>query len=150
MSATATQGAPSVPPPTHKNKSLQGRSLWRPKLKEVAKQCDSCPFRDGNDKEFGEYLTKLRNSFGFVGPAKPFDILYARRQVTSERRFSGDFACHHTAYHPDMTPRDPSEHRQCPGASKLFRELLAQRSVNAAHVPQSAKPAPTLETIHHK
>lgn len=30
-----------------------GRQLFLPKYRELAEQCASCPFKDGNDKEWG-------------------------------------------------------------------------------------------------
>ena len=98
-----------------------GRQLFRPKLKELPEQCASCPFKDGNDKEWGDVHKRLAAASGVE---KPLDPRISRWKVRDEiiNGFSGDFFCHGTAYNYDMTRRPMSEARQCPGATKLFVE----------------------------
>jgi hypothetical protein len=95
---------------------FQARKLWRPKLKEVAKQCSSCPFRIGNDKEFGAIVSKLKGK-----KASRSLIAHTRLEVRMELEHTGDFACHYTVYYDDMTMRPLTERRQCLGASAIFR-----------------------------
>lgn len=95
------------------------RKCWRPKLKELPEQCISCPFRTGNDKEFGEIVAKLRAAHGLPAPTKA-DVGFTRINLRLELKHSGDFICHGTAYTPAMAQRDPSCHRQCPGATAYF------------------------------
>lgn len=102
------------------------RSLWRPKLRELKEQCASCPFRKGNDVEFGGIVKKLLAKGGvpmtedFVPP--PQAIQNSRRLIKADLKHSGDFACHHTAYDAEMNLKPDAERRQCPGASKWFKE----------------------------
>ena len=101
-----------------KKPTPNSRSLWRPKLPEVP-QCVSCPFRAGNDKEFGEIVAKLQRLP--LAAIPPFLIWHARMRIKEDLKFSGDFICHGTAYHKDMTRRPMKEARQCPGATEFFR-----------------------------
>lgn len=96
------------------------RDLFLPKLPELAEQCPSCPFRSGNDLEFGEIIRKLCAS----GNVKfsPAVVRRARASITDEAKHVGDFSCHHTAYRDDMSLKDVREHRQCPGATRAFKE----------------------------
>jgi len=53
--------------PTRKGKEAElknPRALWLPKLKELPEQCASCPFREDNDREFGEVMQRLADSRG--------------------------------------------------------------------------------------
>lgn len=98
------------------------RSLWRPKRPEVKEQCASCPFREGNDAEFGAVLEKIARSHGNTTTITPAVIQHARLKVIADLQFSGDFVCHHTVYGPGMDEkRDPEERRQCKGATAFFR-----------------------------
>lgn len=102
---------------------------WLPRRPECAAQCPSCPFRQGNDKEFGEIMSKLRTRFGLSPKITRSQIAFARFTAMKDVRKAGDFACHLTAYSSDMqTMRCPSEQRQCPGATTLYRE--AQKKVS--------------------
>ncbi len=96
------------------------RALWQPKLPEVAKQCASCPFRIGNDKEFGEVITRLRCRFGMSEKVRRADIQHARLRVRIDSEH-GDFVCHHTAYDGEMEDRPHTDYRQCAGATQAFR-----------------------------
>lgn len=99
---------------------LAYRQLFRPKLKELSEQCASCPFRNKNHKAWTAVVNRLAEASG-VEPNSP---LIARAMIRGEASRFGDFICHCTAYNPDMTLRDPSEHRQCPGATEWFRTHL--------------------------
>lgn len=96
---------------------LKGRSLFRPKHKEVNEQCVSCPFRAGNDKEFGKILDKLAELHG----VKRNSTKFSRLMVLQEATINGEFVCHYTAYNTDWSSKDQSEHRQCVGATQWFK-----------------------------
>jgi hypothetical protein len=100
--------------------SQNPRRLWRPKTAECEKQCPSCPFLRGNNKEFGEVVSKLRR-MAQMPPPKPIDIHFARTAIEDDLQFSGDFLCHSTVYTEDMKLRPEEDRRQCPGATKFFR-----------------------------
>lgn len=93
------------------------RLLWRPKFKPLPEQCASCPFRKGNDKEFGEVMQRLANS---VGMDVKNNVRESRRRVLADAENTGDFMCHGTVYTKDMERRPQSDYRQCPGASAHF------------------------------
>jgi hypothetical protein len=101
---------------------MNPKLLWKPKLEELPESCRSCPFRANNNKEFGEVVTRLRNSFGMKGKASKMDIAFARFGIYDDVKKSGDFICHGTTYNVDMTRKDCSNHRQCAGATKYYRE----------------------------
>lgn len=84
-------------------------------------QCPSCPFAKGNDKEFGAVMTKLARAHGEENPV-PLSV--SRAMVRMEiSNMGGDFVCHFTAYNiDDMSLKPRTEHRQCPGATKWFKE----------------------------
>ena len=107
---------------------MNPRDLWKPKRPE-AKQCASCPFRKDNDAQFGAVLTKLRKKAGIKRQIKPVDIAFARYQVQKDVEAFGDFICHATAYGPKMEPHPPNspDERQCPGATKYYKELGEKR-----------------------
>lgn len=112
-----------TPPP--KNPRLQ----FRPKLRELKEQCVSCPFRDGNDKEFGAICSKLVGG-GTKKKVTKAQVAKARAQIRDEATRLGDFACHCTVYDADMNLKPHSERRQCPGATKHFiaaGEAMAQK-----------------------
>lgn len=92
------------------------RKMWRPKLPEMPEQCVSCPFRSGNDKEFGEVISRLQKG----QPATTGQILHARVQLKIETSQFGDFSCHQSAYDKKMKVKPHREHKQCPGASANF------------------------------
>lgn len=93
------------------------RELWRPKFKMLPEACASCPFRDHNDKEFGEKVRSLAEAAGVENPATVHE---ARGRIKSEVEMNGDFICHGTAYDPKMGVRPSSEFRQCPGAAAHY------------------------------
>jgi hypothetical protein len=104
------------------SKKFNPRSLWLPKRKEVCKQCASCPFKEGNDREFGVVAGKL------LLKAKPTkaQIKKVRDNVKADlaRMGSGDFICHMTVLDindPYGKKKPESEHRQCAGATKFWR-----------------------------
>lgn len=104
------------------------RLLFKPKLKVLAKQCVSCPFGACNDFEFGDVLNKLRAAEG-LAPVSSWDkiamAVEAKKKITEETRFRGDFACHHSVYDSTgdkLVKKDPKQHRQCPGALKNYRK----------------------------
>lgn len=97
------------------------RQLWRPKLKEVEAQCASCPFRKGNDTEFGAVIQKLRDKIGMPGKVTKSCVDHSRKAIRIELQSSGDFACHHAAYDNDMNERPRTELRQCKGATMFFK-----------------------------
>jgi hypothetical protein len=100
------------------------RALWQPKFPAVAKQCASCPFRIGNDKEFGEVIRRLRVKFGMPSKVHAEDIRHARFCVRMDAEH-GDFVCHHTAYDGEMNNRPVTDYRQCAGATEAFRARVA-------------------------
>lgn len=105
-----------------KKPSPPRRIGWRPRRPEVPEQCASCPFRTGNDAEWRAVVEKLRARLGLEGPATATILRAGRYQVAQDvLGGSGEFACHHTVYDARMDLRDPREHRQCPGASRLYR-----------------------------
>ena len=106
-----------------------GRELFRPKLPELKEQCPSCPFRDGNNAEFGAVVARLRRSFGDDTPVTPFDIGYARIEGRKTAMLTGDFVCHCTAYDKDGKLKPRTEHRQCPGATAMYRSLPGPQDV---------------------
>ncbi len=93
----------------------QLRQIWTPKREEMREQCASCPFREGNDAEFGAVMRKLAKANGV---RTRVDVGGARFMVHREVEQMGDFICHQTAYDKDMKLRDASEHKQCPGATR--------------------------------
>lgn len=101
---------------------MNHRALWRPKRRE-AEQCASCPFLDGNNKEFSAVVNAIKTAAG-MELKEGQDVAGARRSVRLEvlgRNGQGDFICHATAYGPGMKLRDPSEFRQCPGATAAWK-----------------------------
>lgn len=98
------------------------RQLWRPKREEVAQQCASCPFRHGNDAEFGIIVSKLLGH-----PAGQEDIQMTRLKIWHDLRHTGDFMCHCTVYTADMTLRPEADFRQCQGATQAFRNTTFRK-----------------------
>lgn len=96
-------------------RATNSRTMFRPKLPERPRQCASCPFRDGNDREFGEVVDRLASSVGVLP-----DVAETRRRVRLEANIMGDFACHETAYDGAMKLRAMEHRRQCPGATRHF------------------------------
>lgn len=88
-------------------------------------QCLSCPFRKGNDAEFGAFMAKIRKLNNVPEPKtegdKFFATFFARDKVHKDIATLGDFLCHHTVYTPEMQMTDQEQWRQCPGASVAFR-----------------------------
>lgn len=97
------------------------RRFWTPKLKPCGEQCASCPFRAGNDAEFGAVVAKLKKKAGVTGPVTTEEIEHARKQVKDDLLHTGDFACHGTVYHDDMSLKEPGGRRQCPGATAFWK-----------------------------
>lgn len=103
--------------------ALKARQLFRPKLPELPTQCVSCPFLEGNDPEWRGLIRRLcakaeTVNLGAVSAHR------ARALIHGEATMNGEFACHNTVYTPEMEMRDRKEHRQCPGATKWFKEHL--------------------------
>ncbi len=48
------------------------------------------------------------------------EVAGARRQLLIEASQRGDFSCHQSAYDADMNVKPYREHRQCPGAAKVY------------------------------
>ena len=102
---------------------------WTPKRPEVPAQCASCPFRVGNDKEFGEVLQRLKDKEA-GGPAPKVtkrDIGFARLQIWGDTHGWGDFYCHGTVYTPEMQQRPVGEWMQCKGAADAHRNRRAKK-----------------------
>lgn len=97
--------------------------MFKSQREECKEQCLSCPFRFGNNTEFGEILHRLKKKFG--GPLMPRptakEITSARIMVMKDTEVRGDFSCHLTVYDKDMTEKPPAQWRQCPGATKWHR-----------------------------
>ena len=98
------------------------RDLWMPKRPELGQQCVSCPFRRGNDAEFGVIVERLNEHFGADGTVEQ-----VRFAVQYDAERNGDFACHLTAYTETMDERPDHERRQCPGATAVFKAAGAGR-----------------------
>lgn len=96
------------------------RQFFLPKLPELQEQCPSCPFREGNHEEFGGIVRKLCKVEG--KSYHPGRTELARAIIREDAESFGDFACHHTVYNDDMSLKDLRERRQCPGATKWFKE----------------------------
>lgn len=104
-----------------------GTKCWVPKLSEMPEQCSSCPFRIGNNEEFGKIVERLRKKHGVKGRMTNMHVFHARMMIMEDlkRIGSGDFICHSTVYDPSMAARSPGEHKQCPGATAWFRSNCA-------------------------
>lgn len=100
------------------------RALWHPRAPELTVQCASCPFRKGNNAEFGAVLNRIRTKAGMKGECSKRDVGKARLQVMVDVMDRGDFICHGTAYDAQMNQRPVTEFRQCPGATKFHRGKL--------------------------
>lgn len=101
--------------------------LFIPKREELKEQCKSCPFREGNDLDFGDVLNKLRVSAGKKS-LRGWDVVsmavQAKEQIREEVRLNGEFICHHTAYDASgdkLVNKKSESFRQCPGATKHHR-----------------------------
>lgn len=101
---------------------MSHKILFQPKYPEVAAQCASCPFRFGNNEEFGAILNKLEKSCGLPGKVTKKQITQARIRIMSDVGSRGDFMCHLSAYTPEMKQRPRTEWRQCAGATRHYRE----------------------------
>lgn len=97
------------------------RQFWMPRLRPMEQQCASCPFKDGNDKEFGAIHRRLAAAAGV--PVHPVSVLTSRMRVRADiaNAPSGDFICHSSAYTPEMTRRPMTQARQCPGATEFYK-----------------------------
>ncbi len=94
---------------------------WQtPKLKELKEQCASCPFRRGNDKEFGEIVRRICKST--KQRFSKFQVTFARGQIEIDCMDRIDFACHCTVYDDEMNLKSTQDRRQCPGASQFYRQ----------------------------
>jgi len=101
---------------------LAGRALFRPKIPECETPCPSCPFSNGNDKEFGAVMNKLAVA---TGEEFPVPTSVSRARVRMELQHNGDFICHFTAYNiEDMSLKPRKGHRQCPGATKWYKTVV--------------------------
>ena len=83
--------------------------------------CESCPFRHGNDQEFGAVITSLKKFKGDKTPASARESKAARFRVKAERLFTGEFCCHHSVYDADMSVKSNHHWKQCRGAAEYFR-----------------------------
>ena len=99
----------------------EARALWQPKYPELPEACASCPFRKDNEVEFGVIVGRLQKMFGVPVDMGRMAVFYARHTIEDDVRNRGDFYCHGTVYNKDMSERDPSERRQCKGASDYYR-----------------------------
>lgn len=107
------------------SKPFNPRDFWLPKQQELPEKCVSCPFREGNDEEFGAVCERLRDSednpFRGMPLTKEDAVANARESIREQTARLGDFSCHCTVYNADMTQKPRSEWRQCPGASEHYR-----------------------------
>lgn len=92
--------------------------MWLPKLPMLEKPCVSCPFSTGNDKEFSEVVKRLDPSL--KGISLIAATAAARINIEEEAKTRGDFSCHHTAYDKEMNIKPIREHKQCPGAARVY------------------------------
>ena len=116
VSARFSENVVSDAPERPVKKKYNLRDMWTPKRLELAHQCASCPFRKGNDDEFGVIVERLNKRYNADGT-----IEQVRFSVQHEAKSNGDFACHQTAYSSDMELQPDREHRQCPGATAAFK-----------------------------
>lgn len=115
---------------------------WQPRIAGCEQQCASCPFRQGNNAEFGSIVERLRKAEGIRGKATRAIIGFARISLFMELETAGDFACHVSVYRPDMTMRDRKEWRQCAGATEVYRSgniALGDPDVRARAAPAKAE-----------
>jgi hypothetical protein len=100
---------------------------WTPKRKEMSKQCASCPFKDGNNEEFGRVMKTLAVHHD-IDP-RTVDVDESRYLVRKDVESMGDFICHETAYdflnHMTMLPE--ARNKQCPGATKFHRDVIERK-----------------------
>jgi hypothetical protein len=93
-----------------------------PMLAEVRRQCASCPFREGNDKELREFLVNAHICSRTESRKRARRV---REEVKRDTLGSdGDFTCHHSVYTREGKDRPERLHRQCAGATKFFVEHL--------------------------
>jgi len=99
----------------------KSRKLWMPRTQE-ANQCKSCPFLEGNDKEFGSVVNALKKMNG-LGLDDGATVNEARESIHEDVvvGMRQNFACHVTVFGADMKMRPRDEHRQCPGASRAYK-----------------------------
>lgn len=100
---------------------IASRRFWMPRMPILSDQCASCPFREGNDPEFGEVVGKLAATMDLEEVDNQDRTDMARARIKRDCTHSGEFACHHTAYNEDMSEKPRSEHRQCPGAAEWYK-----------------------------
>lgn len=103
------------------------QQFWKPRLKPLKEQCASCPFREDNNKEWGEIVQRLWVKMCRPGKVSKFQIGVSRFEVMEDVRVRGDFACHCTVYDEKMNQREPSEYRQCPGATAYYLAHQAEK-----------------------
>ncbi len=110
-------------PKISKSQIQAARKFWRPRRPELAEPCVSCPFREGNDLEFGEIVRRLlrRNSPGERMTSEK--VAQVRASVRQELKTSGEFACHGTVYDEHMRLKPREGHRQCAGAAQCYRQV---------------------------
>ncbi len=110
----------------HPSGVIAARKFWSPRNPVLPEMCASCPFREGNDAEFGAVVKRLAAAHGRLDgrPVKvtKATVARARHRVKEGASRSGEFACHHTAYDstPDMQPT-PERRMQCAGAYEYYR-----------------------------
>lgn len=101
--------------------SQDHKTLWRPKFCEMPEQCASCPFRIGNNAEFGAVVERLRAAEGIVGTLTKKIVGFARTALWMDAVRTGDFMCHCTVYDANMQIRPMADWRQCKGATHVYR-----------------------------
>lgn len=106
---------------------MNPRLLFLPKFPEVSVQCPSCPFRSGNEKEFGEVLRKLTIANGDLSKMTKRKVCSARIQVYKDVEHRGDFMCHCSVYDENMKLKQKGEWRQCLGATEWFKKIGESR-----------------------
>lgn len=104
--------------------ALKARKLFRPKLRELAESCVSCPFRKDNDHLFGAVL--LQTGLLTVDSISTSQIAAMRYNIRKDVATRGDFLCHSSIYSSATgeMARDPNDGRQCPGATAWYKSHL--------------------------
>jgi hypothetical protein len=100
------------------------RKFWMPKRKELPSQCASCPFRTGNDAEFGVIVQRLKGAPAFIHRSAhlPGGILHEMRRANGlppievPRHVAGWMRLHATDNFLEVTWKEVN-------ASKTARQL---------------------------
>lgn len=102
---------------------------------EVRRQCASCPFREDNDKAFGEFVKKVDPPARWTAASLVLGEAHLLAQKVERKRrevredtieSSGSFACHNTAFDRKGEDKPLEKWKQCKGATKFYDRYLAE------------------------